>query len=118
MSFVRALLRKGLFGVMLAYGLAAQAMLAGPSLVAPLAAAHELCLTGEAAPHDDLHHSGGACCLGASAFQAATLGPVPMGTAVTMRDAVPALYAPALMLSGEGHGPDDPAARGPPSRLV
>lgn len=118
MSFFRALLRNSLFGVLLAYVLAAQAMLAGPLLAAPVSAAHELCLTGDSAPTDDPHHGGGACCLAAPASHA--IGPdlAPASALVAMRDAVPALYAAARLPSREGQGPESPAARGPPSVFV
>ncbi|MBS7805189.1 hypothetical protein KIH24_11485 [Rhizobiales bacterium TNE-4] len=118
MSFFRALLRNGLFGVLLAYVLAAQALLAGPLLAAPVSAAHQLCLTGEAAPDDGPHHAGGSCCLAAPAFQAIGSGPAPASALLAMRDTVPVLYAAALRLWSEGQGPESPAARGPPLRLV
>jgi hypothetical protein len=118
MSFCRALLRNGLFGVLLAYVLAAQAMLAGPLLAAPVSAAHELCQTGKTAPADDLPHHGGTCCLAAQPFQPIGFGPAPERVALAMREAVPALYAAALMPWAEGQGPEHPAARGPPSPLV
>jgi hypothetical protein len=118
MSFCRALLRNGLFGVLLAYVLAAQAMLAGPLLAAPVSAAHELCLTGEAAPADGPPHHGGLCCLAAQPFQPIGFGPSPARAALAMREAVPALYAAALLPWADGQGPERPAARGPPTSLV
>jgi hypothetical protein len=118
MSFCRALLRNSFFGVLLAYVLAAQAMLVGPLLAAPVSAAHELCLTGETAPDDGVPHHGGLCCLPAQPFQPLSFNPAPVRAALAMREAVPALYAAALLPWADGQGPERPAARGPPASLV
>lgn len=120
MTAFRALLRNGLFGVLLAYALAAQAMLAGPALAGvPQNAQHELCLNGEPMPDGAPGHDGHDCpCLSAAAFQSMILLPVQTAFALPMRDAVPAMFARAAQPSPIGFGPGSPAARGPPVLLV
>lgn len=120
MTAFRALLRHGLFGIMLAYALAVQAMLAGPVLAGPLKTGpHEICLTSEAMPEGTPGHGGHDCpCLvpGAGHGSASLIAPEAM--ALPMRHAVPFIYAAPFLPWSEGQGPESPAARGPPPQLV
>lgn len=118
MKWIRALLRHGLFGIALAYVLAAQAMLVGPGLAATSLAQHELCVSADVTPDPEPHHPGGLCCLAACSLQPVALGAAPSADQLSMRVAVPVLYEAALLPSSAGHGPDRPAARGPPLLLV
>ena len=120
MTALRALLRHVLFGIVLAYVMTVQALLAGPLLAAPLhAGLHELCLTGEAAPDGAPVHGGHDCpCLAPGAHQVSSAVPPVPAITLPMRVAVPFAYAAPVLPSGEGQGPESPAARGPPSILV
>jgi hypothetical protein len=118
MKWIRALLRQGLVGCVLAYVLAAQTMLAGPALAATVSSQHELCLSGESAPDQTTHHEWGACCIAACAVQKIVLEAVPLAVPLAMRQAVPILYAVPSLPFSAAHGPDRPSARGPPSLLV
>lgn len=120
MNAMRILLRQGLFGIVLAYAMAVQAMLAGPLLAAPLQnAGQELCLTGDAMPDGSAHHGGHDCpCLVPGHVHFSASLPVPAATALPMRNAVPFAYAAPFQPWGEEQGPENPGARGPPSDLV
>lgn len=119
MRFFRALLRNGLVGVLLAYVLATQAMLAGPLMAAPLTAAHELCLTenGQPAP-DHASHALGSCCLAAGHAQPVALDLAPVASIIPMRDMVTAVYQSVAPPQAVAHTLPHPPARGPPFILA
>ena len=118
MRLIRALLRQGLFAIALAYVLATQAMLAGPSMAATSLAQHELCVSGEAGSDAVPQHQAGLCCLAACSLQPVALGVTPLAVQLSMRSAVPVVYEAALRPSSTGQGPESPAARGPPTLLA
>ena len=118
MSTMRKLLGKGLLGVLLAYVLAAQAMLAGPSLAATFSTAHELCLTGEDQPAAPPHHAGVECCLAVQAVQPVALDNTATPALLPMRQAVPFIFAARALPSQKFYAPDHAQARAPPRFLV
>jgi hypothetical protein len=119
MTVFRAILRQGFVGVVLAYVLAAQALLVGPSLAAPVSAAHELCLSGETAPPSDpAHHTAGLCCLAACNVPAVALAVSPEASVLPMRRAVPWAYAPFSAPWQDAQIPAHAPQRGPPASLV
>lgn len=120
MTAFRALLRHGLLGIVLAYAMAVQAMLAGPLLASqPQHAQHELCLTGEQAPGGAPAHGGDDCpCIVPGSLAFAPVIPAAPAFTLPMRLAVPFAYGAAFLPWTEGQGPESPAARGPPASLV
>ena len=118
MSAMRKLLGKSLLGMLLAYVLAAQAMLAGPSLAASFSTAHELCLTGEDQPAAPSHHGGLECCLAAQAFQPVAFENTATPSLLPMRHAVPFVFAARALPSQKLFAPDHAQARAPPQSLV
>ena len=120
MVVMRAILRKGLVGLLLAYVLAAQAMLAGPLLAAPVSAAHELCLSGASEPAQDAApHDAGLCCLVAcSATSVLALEGPSLSSLMAMRHAVPATYVAVALPSLATDVLHHASARDPPLNLV
>lgn len=118
MSAMRKLLGKGLLGVLLAYVLAAQALLAGPTLAASFTTAHELCVTGEDQPAAPSHHAGVECCLAAQAAPPFAIENGPTASFLPMRIAVPFVFAARALPSQQIFARDHAQARAPPQILV
>ena len=119
MTLLRALLRNGLLGVLLAYALAVQALLAGPLLAAPLSPGHALCITTDGdASTDDAHAAGGLCCLATLQLQPVWQADTPAIATMPMRVAVPWTFGWVSLPRRDALIPDHAPPRGPPFSLV